>query len=346
MQRGLRPLPAPGTWILACREGFEIDIAEEVQLAKLKQAPRVLVPGLVALGGPPPRRDGRVELTFARQGFPLAEALQGDDRLAERAADALCTAAPARGPVAFQWFVPDSDEGNLLSQAAARLGAEVERVLERRLGERLVKGDPRRTGGWLAQLCMVEEFTALVGGMAAASALSAFPGGRARMNVSAKAPSRAAMKLAEAFDWLGVQPEPGDQCVDLGAAPGGWTFLLLELRAKVIAVDPGRLRPDLARHRSVRAVHRSAFEFEPDEPVEWLLCDMAWRPLEVAALLARWGRRRMARTLVANIKLPMKRMAEFVARVREIVESGGWSDVRTRHLYHDREEITLTAWRR
>src|SRR5262249_24037668 len=160
-----------------------------------------------------------------------------------------------------------------------------------------------------------------VGGIAATSALSAFPGGRARMNVSAKAPSRAAMKLAEALDWLGLAPEPGDLCVGLGAGPGGWAFLLLELRGQVIAVDPGRPRTGLARHKSVRSTHRSAFKFEPDEPVEWLFCDMAWRPLEVAALLARWGRRRLARTLVANIKLPMKRKAEFVARVCEIIES-------------------------
>ena len=350
MVSGLRPLPAPGSWIIACREFFEIDVAEEMQLASWKRTPRLLVPGLLAIDGAPPKRpDGTsaaLQLTFARQAFPLGAAIQGDDRFAERCADALCAAAPGRGPVTFQWFVPDADQGNLLSQPAARLGAEVERLLAGRLGDRLEKGDPRRTGGWLAQLCLVEEFTALVGGVAAGSALSSYPGGRARMHVSAKAPSRAAMKLAEALDWMGIAPEPGDVCVALGAAPGGWTFVLLELRAKVIAVDPGKLRGDLAQNKSVRTVHKSAFEYEPEEPVDWLLCDMAWRPLEVAALLARWGRRRMARTLVANIKLPMKRKAEFVARVREIVETGGWGDMKTRHLYHDREEITLTAWRR
>ncbi len=344
--RGMRPLPPAGSTIVACREGYEIDVVEELQLASPRARPRILAPGLLSVEGPLPRRDGRLDLTFARQAFTLATAVQGDDGFAERIAEALARGAPAKAPTTFHWFVPDSDAGNLLSQRGARLGEEVERLLGRALGDRLHTGDPRPLGGQLAQLCLAEEYLALCGALPAVGALSPYPGGRARMHVPARAPSRAAMKLAEALDWLGVSPEPGDTCVDLGAAPGGWTWLLLEMRAKVIAVDPGRLRPDLARHRSVRSIHKSAFDYEPDEPVEWLMCDMAWRPLEVAALLARWGRRRLARTLVANVKLPMKRKAEFVARVREIVATGGWSDVRSRHLYHDREEITLTAWRK
>jgi 23S rRNA (cytidine2498-2'-O)-methyltransferase len=71
---------------------------------------------------------------------------------------------------------------------------------------------------------------------------------------------------------------------------------------------------------------------------------MAWRPLEVAALLAKWGRRRWARILVANIKLPMTRKAELLGRVRAILErEGEWRHVRAKQLYHDRDEITLSA---
>ena len=41
----------------------------------------------------------------------------------------------------------------------------------------------------------------------------------------------------------------------------------------------------------------------------------------------------------------MKRKAETVRELREIVAGGGWKRVRTRQLYHDRDEITLTAYR-
>jgi 23S rRNA C2498 (ribose-2'-O)-methylase RlmM len=49
--------------------------------------------------------------------------------------------------------------------------------------------------------------------------------------------------------------------------------------------------------------------------------------------------------LVANIKLPMRKKAEHLARVREILATGGWTGVRARQLYHDRDEVTVGAFR-
>jgi 23S rRNA (cytidine2498-2'-O)-methyltransferase len=62
-------------------------------------------------------------------------------------------------------------------------------------------------------------------------------------------------------------------------------------------------------------------------------------------MLAKWSRRNWARVLVTNVKLPMKQKATMVREVREIIHGGGWKRVRTRQLYHDRDEITLTAIR-
>ena len=121
--------------------------------------------------------------------------------------------------------------------------------------------------------------------------------------------------------------------------------MLLERRCRVIAVDPAELREDIAS--SPRLVHekQSAFSYAPREPADWLFCDMAWRPLEVARMLAKWARRGWARVLVSNVKLPMREKARIVREVRETVHGGGWQRVRTRQLYHDRDEITLTAVR-
>ena len=47
--------------------------------------------------------------------------------------------------------------------------------------------------------------------------------------------------------------------------------------------------------------------------------------------------------LVANFKLPMKRKAEMVAHLCALLAGSGYEQLRTRQLYHDREEITLTA---
>ena len=134
------------------------------------------------------------------------------------------------------------------------------------------------------------------------------------------------MKLVEAFLWLDRAPDAGDVCVDLGAAPGGWTWVLLERRARVIAVDPALPRALAAGQARRRAPARATpSSTSRDEPVDWLFCDMAWRPLESAALLAKWARRGWARLLIANIKLPMKKKAEILVRVREILTDGGWT---------------------
>jgi 23S rRNA (cytidine2498-2'-O)-methyltransferase len=92
-------------------------------------------------------------------------------------------------------------------------------------------------------------------------------------------------------------------------------------------------------------VRGDAFRFEPPEPADWLFSDMAWRPLESAALLAKWARRGWARLCIANIKLPMRKKAEMLVRVREILGDGGWSNLRVRQLYHDREEVTVAGVR-
>jgi 23S rRNA (cytidine2498-2'-O)-methyltransferase len=77
--------------------------------------------------------------------------------------------------------------------------------------------------------------------------------------------------------------------------------------------------------------------------VDWLLCDMAWRPLEVAALLARWARAQWALHLVCNLKLPMRDKVQTLAQARKLLEEGGWKALRLRQLYHDRDEVTVVA---
>jgi 23S rRNA (cytidine2498-2'-O)-methyltransferase len=235
-----------------------------------------------------------------------------------------------------------------LSARAQTLRESLERGLSQGVNEEvphepLDEAQLRRHGGLISQVCVYSAEDAAIGCIPSEQALSLWPGGRARMRLGGNFPSRAARKLAEAFAWLGIAPGSGELCVDLGAAPGGWSWLLLEKRARVIAVDPARMDAQLMRNPRLRHVQGNAFDYEPEEPVDWLFCDMAYRPLEVAQMLGRWARRRHTRLLVANFKLPMKRKVEMVERIRLLLADSGFMSIRTRQLYHDREEITLTA---
>ena len=66
-------------------------------------------------------------------------------------------------------------------------------------------------------------------------------------------PNRAYLKLWEALVRLGRWPGPGERCLDLGASPGGWTWVLAELGAAVVAVDKAPLDPRVAAMPGVDA---------------------------------------------------------------------------------------------
>jgi 23S rRNA (cytidine2498-2'-O)-methyltransferase len=349
--------PRPSEWLFTTRPGAEQDLIDELFFLDAECAPRLAGPSLVACARWP-RRPGGVTApppAFARQGLYTSAIVAADAGGVARAwADAIARTAREPASWAADLWVPDADVSNPWAAQATALASEAAALVEAGLTPR----DPRWAGrrvadaraafadnGIYAQGCFVSEARVAVGAGWARDAVSLAPGGRLRVHVPDQAPSRAAQKLLEAFAWLDRAPEPNDLCVDLGASPGGWTWVLLERRARVIAVDPGALAPSVRGRRGLTHARGDAFKFVPPEPVDWLFCDMAYRPLEVAGLLARWCRNGWARLLVANVKLPMKKKAEILLRVRDILEDGGWQDVRVRQLYNDREEVTIAAVR-
>jgi 23S rRNA (cytidine2498-2'-O)-methyltransferase len=266
-------------------------------------------------------------------GFPVETVLEGSvDELIRGVRARVAQSDPAE--TIWQVWAPDVTEG----RDAFALATSISKALALPPAPRAPSPMAR-----LAQVCCLSGTALALGEVRLGEAVSPAPGGRRRMQRPGEAPSRAAMKLEEGLDWLGRAPGKGERCADLGAAPGGWTQRLVARAARVVAVDPGALLPSLAGHRLVHHVRGSAFSYEPDEPMDWLFCDMAWRPLEVAQLLAKWARRGWAWQLLANIKLPMKDKNPVLFRVRQTLESGGWKNLKMRQLYHDRDEVTVTA---
>ncbi|MFO0559748.1 MAG: 23S rRNA (cytidine(2498)-2'-O)-methyltransferase RlmM [Polyangiales bacterium] len=338
-----------GEWLYTTRAGYEQDLLDELRVAHRGEGARVIAPSLIAS----PKE--YVDCAFARQAMPARGIIKAEkaielDRAVTAALREMMRDQTDKKWALHVWF-PDSEEGN----KNARIADVLERTVPSQANALDVQWAARRVdsariardaGGLLAQVCVLGPTRAIISVTSAVEAHSLHAGGRARMRVDSEAPSRAAMKLEEALDWFGAAPSRGDQCVDLGAAPGGWTHVLLQRGAHVLAVDPGAMAPALAKNKNLEHIRGSAFEIEPESPVDWLFCDMVWRPLEVAAMLAKWARRGWASMLVANIKLPMKQKAEFVKRILEILRDGGWHRVRARQLYHDREEVTVCAHRK
>ena len=143
----------------------------------------------------------------------------------------------------------------------------------------------------------------------------------------------------------------GTRAVDLGAAPGGWSWQLAQRGIRVTAVDNGALKGEIADDSLVAHVRTDGFAFRPRRPVDWMVCDIAEQPSRVASLVARWLVNGDAKRSIFNLKLPMKRRYDEVVRcqslIREaLVRVGVRHTLAFRQLYHDREEVTGYVARR
>ena len=170
-----------------------------------------------------------------------------------------------------------------------------------------------------------------------------------RLKLAHGAPSRSALKLAEAFmTFLSADEEQallheGLSAVDLGAAPGGWTWQLAQHGLHVTAVDNANIDPKLLSTNLVEHVRQDGFHYWPKRSVDWLVCDMVEKPARIAQLVGRWVAEGKCRLAMFNLKLPMKKRWEELNRCREIIEgalSAKNYRLQFKQLYHDREEVT------
>lgn len=141
--------------------------------------------------------------------------------------------------------------------------------------------------------------------LAASRCSSPFPHGEVRfVEDRTGPPSRAYLKLWEAFTLLGRRPGPDELCLDLGSSPGGWSWALQKLGARVISVDKAPLDPAVARLPGITHVRQSAFALDPAEigPVDWLCSDVICYPARLLKLVERWLAAGRARNVLCTIK--------------------------------------------
>jgi 23S rRNA (cytidine2498-2'-O)-methyltransferase len=134
---------------------------------------------------------------------------------------------------------------------------------------------------------------------------SPFPGGAPRFVEDREGPpSRAYLKLWEGLVRIGRHPAAGEACLDLGASPGGWTWVLAKLGAEVVAVDKAPLDPRIAAMPGVSWRGESAFGLDPDTvgPVDFLCCDIACYPERLFRLVERWRATGLVRQFVCTLK--------------------------------------------
>jgi 23S rRNA (cytidine2498-2'-O)-methyltransferase len=173
--------------------------------------------------------------------------------------------------------------------------------------------------------------------VAAARCTSPFPNGEVHfVEDRLGPPSRAYLKLWEALTVIGRQPQPGEVCVDLGSAPGGWSWALAQTGARVVSIDRAPIAPEIARLPGVEHRQESAFALDPRVlgPVDWLFSDVVCYPARLLALVARWLAAGTCRRFVCTIKFQGTTDHAMACRFAAIPGS------QLRHLHHNKHELT------
>jgi len=160
--------------------------------------------------------------------------------------------------------------------------------------------------------------------------------------------NRAELKLREALAAFGVELEPTWRALDLGAAPGGWSRVLAEGVAEVVAVDPGDLAPAVAALPNVRHLRCLADELDLEALglVDLIVNDMnidevdsADALCELAGLLPPGG------LAVMTVKFPSRRWRQHLKLARDRL-APCYEVAAARRLPHNRSESTLLLRRK
>ncbi len=179
--------------------------------------------------------------------------------------------------------------------------------------------------------------------------LSAWAGGMRHYAQTPQQISRAEFKLLEALEVFNLKLVPGNKVLDLGAAPGGWTRILLEAGLQVTAVDPASLDPrlivgpNLVHFRGYsedflkKAVEKAHFDL--------ILNDMRMDAIEAARLLPAFSPLLNPNGfIISTLKLPhaTRKLRPSRVATRALSElENSFKTVRARQLFHNRQEITV-----
>lgn len=173
--------------------------------------------------------------------------------------------------------------------------------------------------------------------LAAPQCSSPFPNGEVSfVEDRAAPPSRAYLKLWELFTLIGERPQPGETCLDLGASPGGWSWVLQGLGARVISVDKAPLDPRIAALPKIEYRQQSAFALAPGavDGIDWLFSDVVCYPRRLLVLIERWLAAGTCRRFVCSIKFQGPTDHETACRFAAIPGS------RLMHLHNNKHELT------
>jgi len=342
---------------LFCRQGYEKDCAAEIQqVARNLRIPAycktIENSAYVQFICTDPNYDAAVlfeqvqfdQLIFTRQWFAITSELaelSDNNRLFDIEANVHSLNIKYSDVL---WEVPDTDELKPLN----RLTKSLNQISSK---SNSFNFSDKHESNNVLHICFIGSTHCLIG-FSPSNCTHPNSAGIMHLKLPHQAPSRSMLKLDEALRTFYPRRKQnqilkkGMCAVDLGAAPGGWTWLLTQYGVQVVAIDNGALETTLNESKLVTHIKTDAYKYSPEFPVDWLVADIADKPSRVFELIELWLENNWARNLIFILKLPMLQRFKFlnehiINRLKEISQQEPNRRLCMKQLSHDRNEITI-----
>lgn len=183
--------------------------------------------------------------------------------------------------------------------------------------------------------------------------LSNWAGGMRRFAKRPAQISRAELKLQEALEIFGIELPTSGHALDLGAAPGGWTRLLLEAGMQVTAIDPALLDPRISEEAYPNKLvhyknHAEQFlreNLETKTKYDLIASDVRMDAPMAARLVVSYKPLLAPNGFaITTLKLPhesTKYKPAVLAEQALAILRQAYPHVQARQLFHNRQEITV-----
>lgn len=174
------------------------------------------------------------------------------------------------------------------------------------------------------------------------------PGGRPELVLPEAAPSRAWLKLEEMLLWSRWNPGPGTVALELGSAPGGASWALLNRGVTVVGVDVAPMNklcldhPNYTHHAlSVRDLRKK----DLPATIDALFCDLGLKPVEAVAQIRHLCQIFPSiQRLYYTLKMGEGQTTADLDQWRDALRKLGFT-IRSTHLPSNRMEILVAGLR-
>lgn len=191
---------------------------------------------------------------------------------------------------------------------------------------------------------VVTETQVFLGASEVTDNISSWAGGKHRLAHEKGQISRAEFKLIEAIKVFSLKFPKKGTALDLGAAPGGWTRVLLNHHLNVIAVDPAKLDKTIKKNPRVKHYRETAQKFfNRDLGVQFdlIVNDMKMDTNESVKLInLAYGRLKKGGMVVLTLKLPKSGVEKKINQALKNLQSK-YTVMAIKHLFHNRSEVTV-----